>query len=167
MVDEVIGPDEDEPDEPDGDGLEGDALNEVREVAAQEAQQQVRRSLELSYHAGPLPPAADYALYEEADPGTARWIRDTTEREQRQRHGMERVGLYASVGVRYLGMLLAAGISILVVLKGADLIEKDKDVAGLILLLAGLGPIIAAFLFRRNSPPPQLPGNGGNEGNGP
>jgi uncharacterized membrane protein len=140
--------------------VEGEAvpLNEVREVA----QEAVQHFLEI--HAGPLPSADTFASYEQTHPGTAAWILRTTEKEQTERHHLQRVSLYSSIGIRVLGMVSAVAVFIVALLVGADLIRDGKDIAGLVFLVGGLAPIIAAFLFRRHLPQlPQPPRGTGNE----
>jgi len=153
--------DSEEPSSPntnEAESVEGDVvpLEEVREVARAEAQEFLQ--FRASFHAGPLPDHESFACYERTHAGTAERIVTMTEKEQSERHHLQRVGLYAAIGVRYLGMIFAVVICLVALFVGASLIRDDKGVEGLVFLLAGLGPIVAAFLFRRNMPgAPRLP----------
>ena len=137
--------------------LNGELLREEVRGVAQEVVQEV---LEVqTFHAGPLPDSVSFASYEQTLAGTADRIVTMTETEQRERHHRQRVGLYAGIAIRILGMLFALGFALVAILIGADLIREGEDVAVLVFMLGGLSPIIAAFLFRRTLPsPPAAPG---------
>lgn len=96
-------------------------------------------STHLLVHQGPLPPAADFAAYNKALPGSADRILQMAEREQKAAIRLRRLDWTS----QFISMLL--GKSFLYVLVGATvlLIMKGKPIEA---LLTGVAPI-ASILY--------------------
>ena len=99
------------PDRPDSaDGKVTEAIARVlkdagtRPTDAPRVAQQVIMTLE-SFHSGPLPPARDFAAYEQICPGAARDILNMAKEEQRQRYEIERKDLNGAIFLNLVGML--------------------------------------------------------------
>ncbi len=68
------------------------------------------------------------------------------ERETQHRHDLERQIVRANVANRARGQLIGAYLATLVLVVGAVLIILDKQVAGLVTLLPGIGLLVGRFV---------------------
>lgn len=101
---------------------------------------------------GPLPPPAALEQYNEVLPGSAERILAMAENEQRHRHSYDN-GL---LGLFTRGQWFAFILGLAAIGAGTYLLSIDRDLGGFAALILGLGPIVAALLFRRKYPLPKL-----------
>lgn len=107
----------------------------------------------LAQHQGPLPPAAEFALYEKTMPGAADRILTMAEAEQKHRHAMQSIALQAEARDTRRGMLLAASMGALTLLIGgaAAIFATTSTGAfmGGLLGSGGLVALVTAFIRGR------------------
>lgn len=106
---------------------------------------------------GPIPHPALLDGYESILPGAAERILVLAESEAVHRRELEKRELLANIALAkseqrqvFFGQFCALAISILFILSGAFLIFSGKPIPGSFLSLAGLAPIVYAFLKKTN-----------------
>jgi uncharacterized membrane protein len=96
---------------------------------------------------GPLPPPAALEQFERSAPGAADRILGMAEQEEMHRHEQEREMLQSDKRARTRGQWMAFLLAMAVVLGGIWLIDRGRQVEGLIALLSPLAILIGAFLY--------------------
>lgn len=114
--------------------------------------QQLIAQITASRFSGPVPPPAVLGQYEEILPGSAERILSMAESEQSHRHDYDN-GL---LGLFTRGQWFAFILGLAAIGAGTYLLSIGRDLGGFASLILGLGPIIAALLFRRKYPLPKL-----------
>lgn len=106
---------------------------------------------------GPIPPPALLEGYESILPGAAERILVLAESEAAHRRELEKQELLANIAFAkseqrqvLVGQFCALTISILFIVGGVFLVYSGKPVPGSFLSLAGLAPIVYAFLKKTN-----------------
>lgn len=121
-----------------------------------------------SMHSGPLPPARDFAAYEQICPGAARDILEMAKEEQHQRHAMDRRDLNGAIFLNLAGIASAIVVILMMISAAVYLAMNDKTaVACTIVAGTGVASVIAAI--RRMAvatPPEQKPKQQGKKGKG-
>lgn len=119
----------------------------------------VNNQLSVSHQSfsGPIPPPALLEGYEAILPGAAERILVLAESEAVHRRELEKREILANIALAksehrqvYVGQFCALAISVLFILSGAFLIYSGKSIPGSFLSLAGLAPIVVAFLKKPN-----------------
>jgi uncharacterized membrane protein len=113
---------------------------------------QLIAQITASRFSGPVPPPAVLGQYEEILPGSAERILSMAENEQSHRHYYDN-GL---LGLFTRGQWFAFILGLAAIGAGTYLLSIGQDLGGFTSLILGLGPIIAALLFRRKYPLPKL-----------
>jgi uncharacterized membrane protein len=101
-------------------------------------------------YSGPIPPPELIEGYQQAIPHGGERVFDLAEREQMQRHRLERDQLEHVSRAHARGQTYAFLLSLVIVLSGALLIASNKDIAGYATLLVGGGTLLRASLRRRS-----------------
>lgn len=120
------------------------------EELGQDSEQSRIQLLRAQEFSGPLPPPSVLQGYNDIVPDAAERILSMAEREQAHRHDHDSQFVQLLARGQWFGFIL--GIAALGV--GTYLLAIGVNVGGLVSLILGLGPIIAAFLFRRSVPEP-------------
>lgn len=93
----------------------------------------------------PLPPPAMLEDYNHVLPGLAERIVRMAESDQQHAHWLDQRYLR----LRFTGQIAAFVIAMGGLVAGTYLIATGHDVTGLATLFGGLGPVVAAFLYRQ------------------
>lgn len=105
--------------------------------------------IQTSY-SGPLPPASEYAKYEQVHPGSADRILIMAEDQSHHRQAIETYALRHRAWSSFLGTICAFILALAGILGGVFLIFMNKPIFGFVSLLTPLGAIIGAFLYREH-----------------
>ena len=104
---------------------------------------------------GPIPPPALFGAYEQVLPGSADRILSLAEREQRQRHHVQKEVVMANVKAERQGMLYGFIFQLFVIgglyIIAAILLIKGKDLSGLIALFTALAGSGGVFIYQNRS----------------
>jgi len=133
----------------------GEALDEPTEVLDPDQLQRtvertVERVVESHIYSGPLPHPEMLRQYEQALPGCGTAILEQWTKETAHRQGLEVKVVDSELQTTRRGQLFGFAVALLAMLIGAALIVLDKDVYGLIALLAPAGLLAGRFLFFRD-----------------
>lgn len=108
-------------------------------------------TLEMKAHAGPLPPAEDFAAYGEVEPTAPRLILEMAVRQQKHDHWMDKSTLISESAYRVLGLLMAGAIPTSAIGAAVYLALQDKTVAAALIGVVGtLATLGAAFIKGRD-----------------
>jgi uncharacterized membrane protein len=120
----------------------------LAEVVAEEVDQPpdvVERIVAAAWHySGPLPTPEMLRGYDSVVPGAAERIVAMAEREQGHRHWLDRT----FVNYRFVGLAVAALISLAVIGGGVFLIFEDKNAIGLAIILTQLVVLAGVFIYQ-------------------
>lgn len=109
-------------------------------------------------HSGPLPPAEDFAAYDNVFPGAAKEILDMAIRQQLHAHYCEKTAITGELRYRLFGMIAAVAVVLLLVV-GAIMssIYGQTSVAITLGGAAGLTTLAGAFIKGRRLFEPDAP----------
>lgn len=102
-----------------------------------------------AFYAGPLPPAQELQIYEQACPGAADRILAMAESENRHRHVKENRALNGMLWNERLGMISAFIICLAAIGGGIYCIYRGQTIAGSFISAIPLGGIVIAFIRGR------------------
>ncbi|HEV2455534.1 MAG TPA: DUF2335 domain-containing protein [Verrucomicrobiae bacterium] len=114
-------------------------------------------------HHGPIPAPETIAGYEKVLTGAANRIIAMAEREQGNRHKLERRGQILQTGLIFVGQLFAFALGLSGIAGGIYLVRNDKSLVGFGVFFASLASLIGIFIYNRNrkepdqSPPKKSP----------
>lgn len=120
--------------------------NEEREIVQHEDN---RHNGTLLSYQGPIPPASEFAKYEEVLKGSADRILGMAEEQSKHRQSIEkRVILFGGIQ-SLLGTVFAVIVAVVGIAVGGYLILQDKQISGFAAMLGPLGTIILAFIYQK------------------
>lgn len=105
-----------------------------------------------STHVGPLPPAREFALYDQALPGAADRMLAMAEREQIHRHDVEKAVVKADGQLKNRGQFCAVGALAASLLVVGYFAYLDHAVSGAALGTGIIIAVVALFLGQRLAP---------------
>jgi uncharacterized membrane protein len=108
-----------------------------------------RRVLQIVSHTGPMPPPEQLREYESVLPGLADRIVQMAEREQNQRHAMQRATILGSQEITKRGQQYGLAVAVIVLVVAMILVLTGHDKAGMVLASVDLVSLVAVFVVGR------------------
>ena len=104
---------------------------------------------QVLHYSGILPPAEQFQKYENTYPGAAKEILSYATKQIEHRIESEKKITDANIKIQTMGMILAFLVVLSFLSVGCLLILKDKELSGLVALVAAFVPIVTFFFFRK------------------
>jgi uncharacterized membrane protein len=107
--------------------------------------------VEQHYFAGPLPPPAVLAQYNEIVPNGAERIIAMAERQSAHRETLESQVVLGNASQQKMGSTYAFILSLIAISGGIYLIHDGRSVSGLVAILGDLATLAGVFVYSRES----------------
>lgn len=101
------------------------------------------------FYSAPLPPASEFAKYENVLPGSADRIIKLAENQNRHRRFIENIVVIVDSIKSITGLIFALVIVLAGLASSVYLIIQDKPIGGFVTLITPLGTIAVAFLGQK------------------
>lgn len=103
----------------------------------------------MSLHAGPLPPASEFAAYERTLPSSAERILRMAERQQEHRLAYEKAELYGFILERTLSQVFAFIFAVLALALAYECAREGWMALAIAIVSTTIGGVVGAFLIKR------------------
>lgn len=119
----------------------------------------IRKQMEVSIsqmYMGRIPPASEFAKYEEVLPGSADRILKMAEKQSEHRRAMEDRTLAEGIKASRRGQIFGFILALVVVLVGCWLLIMEKNAWGLAAIIAEVVGLVGLFVYNRESEKDEL-----------
>lgn len=124
--------------------------HKLRELSAPNNKQKETLLRESSFqYSGPLPPAQQYAQYEQVCPGSADRILQMAEKQSSHRHGIEKSVIDTNNKLALWGLFVGGFIVLVCIGAGLYLTMNDRWLSGGLLTFSGIATVATVFVTNR------------------